>query len=325
MKNINHSFSKIIFSFITINALFFFSCNEEDNTLATYLGSRNLEQINIQEGSYKPKISWIGGYVSVFGVNYGSRAALDSTLVFLIYKSGNDIYYPVTFAEVPQGAQDLTSQYGGTRIDSLTEDSTYTFWVLKEAEWNQISSMNNIILIYDSSLTTSLQVVGDTIKLNAQGHTQIVKPLNIYINISVVTNANNPGGRLILNGGTITVQATNVSNNPVISWVLTQIQDSLIAAMGITEGGVYNQNAEIWSVYSVSDSAGQTQYGKVNVITPPVVAGQEIPNTQVFVEYPAEGLKKNTIYYLWIASKDWNGETRDRTTNYYAYVSFSTN
>jgi hypothetical protein len=317
MKNkLDHILKVLLILFLTI---LISSCSEDDSGIAPYVGSPGMSDVVVQDSSYKPKITWKGGYVSVLGVNYGTRAALDSTLVFLIYKPGNDIHYPAVFGDVPAGAQDLTTQYGGTRADTLTEDSTYTFWVLKEEEWNQISSMSNKILQYDSTLTIPLEVAGDTIKLSNHGHTQLVSELDVYIDITSVTTA----GRL----GVISIQETNITNSPVISWTITQanVTDTLqIAAMGIVEGGQFNPDAEIWSVYSLSDSAGQPQYGKVNIIDKPVVAGQSIPGTQVFVEYPEGGLKKNTSYYVWIANRFWDGEGRLRVTNYYAYATFNT-
>jgi hypothetical protein len=318
MKNKNKIALKFFISSFLFITFFISSCNEEDDGLAPYAGSPKMSDITVQDSTYRPEITWLGGYVSVLGVNYGTRAALDSSLVFLIYKAGNDIHYPVTFGQVPSGAQDLTAQFGGTRVDSLTEDSTYTFWVLKENEWNQISSLNNKILVYDSSLTTSLQVNGDTVRLSNAGHTQQVKPLDVYIDISGV----NPVGRL----GIISIEETNITNSPIIHWTITQtgVTDSLIAAIGIVEGSQFNPDAEVWSVYSLSDSAGQPQFGKVNIINQPVTAGQSLPGTQVFVEYPDGGLKKNTTYYVWIANKSWDGEGRLRVTNFYAYATFNT-
>ncbi|MGE5798116.1 MAG: hypothetical protein ACM34N_15130, partial [Ignavibacteria bacterium] len=159
MKNI---FLSAFFLPLIISSLIILSCNEADEGFAPYAGSPEMSGITIQDGSYKPEMTWLGGYVSVVGVNYGSRAALDPSLVFLLYSGGNNISYPVTFGEIPQGAQDLTSQYGGTRVDNLIEDSTYTFWVMKETEWNQISSLTDKILIYDSTLSSSIQINGDT-------------------------------------------------------------------------------------------------------------------------------------------------------------------
>lgn len=295
------------------------SCNKDDNGLAPYEGGRKLSQITIEEGSYKPKITWLGGYVSVFGVNYGDKAALDSSLVFLIYKAGNDVRFPITFGEIPSGAQDLTTQFGGARIDSLEEDNTYTFWVLKEAQWNQISSMTGKILVYDSTLSEPIQIDGDTIRLTGDAHTQLTKPLDVYINIGSVT----PRGRL----ADIFIRETHTSNNIIVSWTVKQsgVTDSLISAIGIVEGSQFNPNAEIWSVYSVSDSAGTPQFGKVNIISSPLTTGDNFTGTQVFVEYPVEGLKKETSYYLWIANSSWNGESRLLSTDYYAYILFNTN
>jgi hypothetical protein len=55
-----------------------------------------------------------------------------------------------------------------------------------------------------------------------------------------------------------------------------------------------------------------------------LLPGQEFPETFVFTEYPAGGLKRNTDYYVWIANKNWDGENRQRFTLYYAYATFST-
>jgi hypothetical protein len=318
MKTPTKFYFKTFFS-ISLTALFIFSsCNEENDGLAPYVGSPKLSNIIVQDSTFWPKINWLGGYVSVLGINKGPRAALDSTLVFLVYKGGNDIHYPVTFNEIPPGAQDLTTQYGGSRVDSLTEDSTYTFWILKETEWNQISAMSNKILIYDSTLSTTLRVDGDTVRLSGSAHFQIVKPVNVYINL---VNIRQSRGRL----GDLAIEVTNKSNNPIISFTVTQIEDSLISAIGIVEAGQFDPDAEIWSVLSISDSAGQIQYGKANIISSPVVAGENTPGTQVFVEYPEGGLKHNATYYVWIANKFWDGEGRILSTNYYEYIVFDTN
>jgi hypothetical protein len=63
---------------------------------------------------------------------------------------------------------------------------------------------------------------------------------------------------------------------------------------------------------------------KHNVISPPLLSGQQLNNTKEFVEYPVEGLQRNKTYYVWIANKDWNGVGRLRATPYYAYATFKT-
>lgn len=298
--------------------IIFSSCNSGENSLAPYESSVQMSDIRVEDSSFTPKITWVGGYVSVVGVNSGSHAGLDSSLIWLIYMPDDMIHYPIKFGTTPSGAQDLTAQYHGSRQDSLIEDSTYTFWVMKAAEWSQISAMQNKIIILDSSLTSPVVVNGDTARFSPQGHTQKTRLLDNYINIRNYAWL----GRL----GIVKVEQPTSSNNPRISWEITQdgVTDTLVAAVGIVEGQAYNFSSIVWEVYSTSDSAGITYYGKKNVISSPLLPGQEFPETFVFTEYPSGGLKRNTEYYVWIANKNWDGENRQRFTPYYAYATFST-
>jgi hypothetical protein len=311
-------FSMLFLILIFTSLLFFSSCNNENNTLVPYDGSTQMSNITVEDSSFTPKITWVGGYVSVVGVNTGNLAALNSSLVWLIYMPDDQIHYPVKFGTTPSGAQNLTTQYNGSLIDSLIEDSTYTFWVMKASDWDQISSMQNKILVLDSTLTTSIQIDGDTIRLSPAGHTQKTQNLDNYVNFKDYFTK----GQL----ADIFVEQPRTSNNPRISWQIKQsgVTDSLISAIGITEGTSYNNSKIIWEVYSVSDSAGSTYYGKKNVIAPPVIAGQEFPETFVFTAYSEGGLKRNTSYYVWIANKNWDGENRSLVTQYYAYAYFTT-
>lgn len=299
--------------------LFITSCNKQDNALAPYQGSQLMSNITIQDSSTTPKLTWIGGYVSVVGVNLGMYAALDTSLVWLIYMDNDQIHYPVEFGTLPSGAQNLTEEYGGTSAESLIEDSTYTFWVMKANDWNKISSMQNIIIYLDSSITTSFQIEADTVRFSPTGHTQNTQKLDNYVNFYDY----HMRGRL----ADLFVEQPRTSNNPRIVWQIKQegVTDTLIAAIGIVEGPQYSFSSIVWEVYSVSDSAGATYYGKKNVIPSPLISGQEFPETFVFTEYPAEGLQRNTTYYVWIASKEWDGENRRLSTDYYAYAYFKTN
>lgn len=317
MKKYLKGFSVLSFITITLTVFLFSSCSKEDNSLAPYVGSSGMSGITIEDSSFTPKITWIGGYVSVLGVNAGQHAGLDSSLIWLIYMPDDQIHYPVQYGKLPSGAQDLTQQYNGTSLDTLIEDSTYTFWVMKAEDWNKISSMQNTIILLDSTVN-SFQVSGDTVRFSYQGHTQNTQHLDNYVNF---TDFHSRGFL-----ADIFVEQPRTSNNPLISWHIKQanVTDSMVAAIGITESNQYNASKKMWEVYSVSDSAGVTLYGKENVISSPVVAGQELPGTFVFEEYPASGLKRGTSYYIWIANKNWDGETRNSVTDYYAYAYFTT-
>jgi len=296
----------------------FISCENTDDTLAPYVGSPNVSGLQIEAKSYTPKITWIGGYITVLGINRGSKAALDNSLVWLIYKSGNDIHYPVQYGQLPIGVQDLTSQYGGSSIPELIEDSTYTIWVIKEDVWNIISTNPGKIITLDSVLTQTYSIAGDTIKLSASVHTQKTQNLDNYLNIYEIATF----GRL----GIIGINQTNTSNDPKISWRMTQpdVADTLIAAIGIADGSQYSSTASIWEVYSEVTENDTLFYGKHNVIPSPLLAGQNLSSTKVFVEYPIDGLQRNKTYYVWIANKNWDGVGRLRSTPFYAYATFKT-
>lgn len=319
MKKSNR-IKKAIINLLAIMLLFAltYSCEDADNTLAPYVGSPKMSSIIIENKSFTPKVTWVGGYVTAFGINRGDVAALDNSLIWLIYKPGNGITYPVKYGELQQGVQDLTSQYGGSFIPELIEDSTYTFWVMKEDVWSIVSSNPGKSFILDSSLIESYQVSDDTIKLSTSIHTQRTQELDNYINIFEISTF----GQL----GTINIQQTNEDDHVKLSWTISQagVTDTLIAAIGIADGNQYTAASSIWEAYSEIDDGGTLIYGKHNVISPPLLSGQQLNNTKEFVEYPVEGLQRNKTYYVWIANKDWNGVGRLRATPYYAYATFKT-
>jgi hypothetical protein len=315
-KNYLTGFFNLLLGIMII--IVFISCENSDNTLAPYVGSPNVSGLQIEAKSFTPKITWIGGYVTVLGINRGSNAALDNSLVWLIYKSGNGIHYPVQYGQLPDGAQDLTLQYGGSSIPELIEDSTYTIWVIKEDVWNVITANPGKIITLDSALTQTSSIVGDTIKLSASVHTQKTQNLDNYLNIYEIATF----GRL----GLISIEQTNTSNDPKIRWTITQpeVADTLIAAIGIADGGQYSSSASIWEAYSEVTENDTLFFGKHNVIPSPLIAGQNLSDTKVFVEYPIDGLQRNKTYYVWIANKNWDGVGRLRSTPFYAYATFKT-
>lgn len=310
-------FTKLIFCIIFM-MISFYSCQDVDNTLAPYAGSPRVSGLTLEERSFTPKITWIGGYVTAIGINKGTRAALDSTLIWLMYKENDGIRYPVQYGQLQNGAQDLTTQFGGIKISELIEDSVYTIWVIKQNVWNSLSALPNKTIVADSSISEMFVVVNDTIKVSNSVHTQVTKNLDNYINVYDVAAF----GRL----GSIKIEKPTTSNNPLISWTIVQsgVTDTLLAAIGIAEGNQYSSASSIWEVYSEITENGVTFYGKHNVIPGPLPSGQIVNNTKVFVNYPADGLERNKTYYIWIANKDWDGVNRLRATPNYAFATFKT-
>lgn len=229
------------------------SCSNEDNPLVPYISSTQMSGINIEQGSFNPEVTWLGGYSTVFGVNKGTEAILDSSLVWLVYTSGNQLRFPIKYGELPQGTQDLTQQYGGTKINSLSEDNTYTFWVMKEDAWNLAKNSNSKFV--PDSLSTAIVETGDSLKITNKLYAKLSLPLDVFINIYGISTF----GRL----ADININ-TDLSNSPVVSWTIKQtgVTDPKISAIGITEGGQYTPTQTVWETYSITVEDNVTSYGK---------------------------------------------------------------
>jgi hypothetical protein len=283
-------------------------------------GTVNLTSLRAEPGVYAPRVSWIGGYVSAVGVNLGSAARLDSSLVWLVYEAGDGIHYQPRFGQIPSGAQDLTTSFGGHPATTLTEDRIYTFWVAKDDIWNVMNASPGKVLFADTSATSVSRTSNDTLYLTSQSFLSAIEPIDVYIGIRNVRAV----GRL----GVIDVIQTDTSNSPLITFTIAQAgtapPDSLLTNMGICEGQQYDVGAVIWEVLAVDVSSGQPTYWTTDVIASPVIAGHSIPSTEVFTAYPAEGLQRNKAYYIWIANKDWDQRSRLRSTYNYASATFET-
>ena len=155
------------------------------------------------------------------------------------------------------------------------------------------------IFLNDQIEGSSVIVIEDSIFVSPEVHTQIINPLDVYINLENVRSV----GKL----ATIFVEQPLTSNNPKISWHIKQsgVTDSLISALGIVEGQSYNPNKMIWDVYSLDSTSGNPEYGTLNIIESPIISGEEFDGTYVFVEYPLEGLERDKDYYFWIANNEW--------------------
>ncbi|MCF7885012.1 MAG: hypothetical protein K9M80_00830 [Candidatus Marinimicrobia bacterium] len=312
--------SSLIISFVGILVLVLFvHCDEENSNLAPYMGETYLSEMTIEKQTLKPKLTWLGGYVSAFGVNRGSKACLDSTLQWLIKTDGNNLQYPVEYGVVPEGATDLTEQYGG-KFDEFIEDSTYTCWVVKEEGWDSIIEHPGNAMA-QAELDTGISMLNNnTLLIDKYQYLRETRRIDIYTNID--------RNSIKLRGGLAKIELTetDTSNSPVITWEIIDddVTDTLVAATGVCEGVAYDPTALVWEVWSMDTIEGEVKYGKKNVIQQPLVLGESIPGTRVFKQYPAEGLSRNKNYLFWIAGEDWDGEKHLRFTKHHAYITFKT-
>ncbi|MEW6654234.1 MAG: hypothetical protein AB1394_12320, partial [Bacteroidota bacterium] len=304
---------------IALMAIALFSCRQEDETLPSYSGSPNMSTIYVEQGTFKPSITWVGGYISVIGANIGVSAKLDASLIWLVKSGAEDIRYPVKFGDIPPMSQNLISQFGGSQLDSLVEDNTYTYWVLKGKLWNQISQYKGKVLLADKNLPAeSFEIKGDTVKISQYSFVAETKSIDVFTNIKNLQLF----GRL----GKIKIEQAVNNKGPKISWEVTQsgVTDTRLSAIGIVMGQSYSQTNQIWEVWSDETVAGVRVYGKKNLISAPLYAGSLFSGTRVFQKYPEEGLIRNKDYYIWIANSSWDGKTHGRTANGYAFAYFRT-
>lgn len=311
-KSVSKRFIEILLILIIL-----LSCTENDNTIAPYNASTPMSTLTIEPNSYKPKITWIGGYVSTIGVNLSEFSKLDTSLIWCTYSPPNNIKYPIQFGTFPNGALDIIEDYEGTFQDVLTEDNVYTFWIIKDEVWQNISDQTGKFIALDTNIVgDKFWIDNDTVKISDSYHTQITYPLDVYINID--WDNTQSFGRL----GEIIVEQTDTSNNIVVDWNIIQsgITDSLISAIGICIGSQYDINSMIWETWSEEIVDGESIFGKKNVISKPLLLGQDFEETRVFGEWPETGLERDQTYYLWIASKEWDGVRRGRAVDGYAYM-----
>lgn len=294
------------------------SCEQGGEGVAPYVGTnRPIANLSVQDSTFSPRIAWTGGYVTAIGVNRGSTAILDSTLVWLAYGPGNTLSFPITFGSAPAGVQDLTAQYGGQKADSLQEDESYTFWILEQNAWSAISTTPGKPLKIDS-LLTSTELRSDTFFVSPQSHTQRTLNLDVFVNIRNVL----PRGRLAM----LDVQKTVGDNNILVSYTIIEagVTDTAVAAVGLVEGSSYSVSLVVWEVLSTEIVGDSTMYWTRNTIRSPFNVGQVLPDTDAFVEFPPRGLERNRTYYLWIANKNWDQRNRFRSTSGYAFLTFET-
>ena len=225
---------------------------------------------------------------------------------------------PCRVSILPEGAQDIVTQYGGKAAERLVEDNTYTFWVLKEDVWNEIQKYPGKPIFVNSALETSVvEVKEDSVFVSASSFVQSIEPLDVFVNITNLQSR----GRL----GTISLIQPTLDQYPVLVWeVKPDIADTTVAAVGVCEGSQYSPLKSLWEAWSEEIIDDKHVYGKKNVIHSPVVFGDTLAGTKEFYKYPMSGLERNENYYVWIGSQDWDGLKHSRVATGYSYATFQT-
>ena len=119
-----------ILALAVLGGLLVAGCDDDSNPLAPYRGQRplTLQRVTI---SATPDLQWVGGRVAAVGVNLGTTAALDSTLVWMIRADEDAISSAVTVGEAGDDA--FVQNLGGTPVDSLPNGEEYTFWIAERS------------------------------------------------------------------------------------------------------------------------------------------------------------------------------------------------
>lgn len=151
--------TSLVLAAAIIGAFILHGCDVETNPLAPYQGQRPLTILRVTQ-SFTPDVQWVGGRVAAVGVNRGDRAALDSTLVWLMTGDGDAIDSHVTVGTDTDAG--TVEQYGGVAVDSLDDSENYTFWLATdEAMSAELAdgSMNEFTFV-DTTLAMSLVLNG---------------------------------------------------------------------------------------------------------------------------------------------------------------------
>ena len=263
-------------------------CNKESsNTLAPYTAQRSLFFTRITINA-KPDIQWLGGRAMAIGVNRGTKAALDSTLVWLQTATDNDISSAVTFGASSDRSR--VTSYGGTPADSLDSDVQYTFWVAtKEAFDARLDTSKRTV--NPSSFADSICSVGYWLKGQSGGEGGTSNPI---VRIKIRRDQTLEGEKFTI----FWTPATSAFNR-----------------LAVRTGSTGGWTDLLWHI--------NTPTGTTDNILPPVVIG--VPPAGVIEGTPwGDNVFVNgTTYTIWMANRNWNGVSFTLTARGYAYFRFS--
>jgi len=264
------------------------SCNNQSNSLAPYVGPRGLKMKTITQ-NFTPDIQWLGGRVAAVGVNKGTKAALDSTLVWLMDANTDSITYKsssyVTYGCVTDTSKILS--FGGKYEDSLQNGNTYTFWVATTSAFNSLLNPTTLTKYNFADTTVSMQ---------------------LYLR-------GTPGGETDAQGNLVTTLKilhvqTLLSDKYLIEWTPASHAFRRIGINAASFGSFTNL---VWHVVTPDSIADN--------ILPPVVIGVAPAGTQEAV--PWSGFQKGQVYMVWLVDSTWNGSFAPSSQGYAWYRIFA--
>ncbi|MBC8401824.1 MAG: hypothetical protein H8E14_10085 [Candidatus Marinimicrobia bacterium] len=254
------------FNFISIVlVIFLLGCDGgEDQTLAPYSAVRPLiwEQIT---RAYNPDIQWLGGRIAAVGVNLGTVAALDSTLIWLTTMDDNVIS---SYATVGVNTDSTTIlSFAGTPSDTLENNSTYTFWIADKD-------------IFDSRLDTNL----------ITNHSFIDSTIKIKLGLSGLKG----GQRNLISSFTVERERTLLEEKIHVSWEPSDRGFRQLVLRTGTNGEYTNR---LYHIITRDDSE--------TIYPPVTIGVGDTTNLIVAVEYIPFSLKKGKLYFLWMSTSQW--------------------
>jgi len=253
--------------------------------LAEYEGERPLEFLYITTNK-TPDIQWLGGRVAAVGVNKGTAAALDETLVWLMTAPEDIISSYVTYGDNTDYA--MLDSFNATFADSIEDNVKYTYWVAERSA-------------FDAGLDSTSQAsyaFGDT--------THRLK----YIMPGLAGGQQDFSGNLLAK---LSIQRAESfdSEHFILGWTPASEGFNQLAVRKGSTGGVTDL---IWWV-TTADSTDS--------IYPPVTIGEVPVSTTVTVlhEWSGVGFESGTTYFIWMSNSRWNeGNFSSKARGYVWFV-----
>jgi hypothetical protein len=287
-SNVMRKFSLIsIAALVALPALFSEGCtNDSSDVLAPYGAQRPLFFTRITQNAY-PDVQWLGGRAAAIGVNKGTKAALDQTLVWLQTGPADTITSYVTVGRKSDRNRILA--LGGTPADSLDADTVYTFWVATraavDAQLDQTNSTVNAFTFVDTTLTATYWLRGQS---GGEGGTA-----NPIVRIRIRREQTVTGDRFSI----VWTPGTSAFRN-----------------LGLRAGSTGGYDNLLWLV--------STPTGTTDNIASPVILGVPPPNVTEGNPYVPGSMASGTVYTIWMTNRNWVG-TFNLTSRGYAWFRFT--